>query len=62
MDFLFGALFIWFAYSQLKHYRDPARASRSDIRTMALIIMIYAGGYGAYNIWLAFGGAPWSGI
>lgn len=62
MDFLFGAIFIWFAHSQYKHYKNPAEASRQDISRMALIIMAYAGIYGGYRLWLAFGGAPWGGF
>lgn len=62
MNFLFGALFLYGAYSFSKHYQRPAEASRRDIKIMALIIMIYTGGYGAYLIWLAFGGAPWGGF
>lgn len=62
MDFLFGALFIYAAWHFSRHYRNPARASRSDIRMMSLIIMFYSGVYGAYNIWLAFGGAPFGGF
>ena len=55
IDFIFGALLIWCASSFHKHYKMPARASRSNIRTMALIIMVYAGGYGVYHILLSFG-------
>ena len=62
IDFIFGAVFIWFAHSQLKHYQRPAEASRGDIRNMALIIMLYGGIYGGYRIWLGFGGAPWAGL
>ena len=62
MDFLFGAAFVYTAFYFSKHYRNPAKASRSDIRTMSLLIMIYAGVYGAYRIWLAFGGAPFGGF
>lgn len=62
MNFLFGALCIYAAYSFSKHWRRPAETSRQNIKIMSLIIMIYAGGYGAYTIWLALGGAPWGGV
>lgn len=62
MDLLFGALFLYAAYYFRRHYQSPAEASRQDIRRMALIIMIYSGVYGAYNIWLGFGGAPFGGF
>lgn len=62
IDFIFGAIFIWFAYSQLRHYKEPARASRQNIKTMAVIIMAYAGIYGGYRIWLGFGGATFGGF
>lgn len=58
MDFLFGAAFVYTAFYFSKHYRNPAKASRSDIRMMSLLIMIYAGFRGAQNLWVAFGGAP----
>lgn len=62
MDLVFGTLLIYGAWTFLKHFRQPAKASRGDIKIMALIIIIYAGGYGAYNIWLGFGGAPFGGL
>lgn len=62
MNFLFGALFLYTAWYFSRHYKKPAEASRQNIKIMALIIMIYAGGYGAYLVWLAFGGTPWGGL
>lgn len=62
IDFIIGALFLWFAYSQYKHYNRPAEASRQNIRMMALVIMIYSGIYGGYQIWQVFGGAPFGGF
>ena len=62
MNFLFGALFLYAAWSFRKHYQRPAEASRRDIRMMAMIIMIYCGIAGAYKIWLAFGGAAFGGF
>lgn len=62
IDFIFGAAFLWFAYSRYKHYKRPAEVSRSDIRTNALVIMAYSGIYGGYQIWQVFGGAPFGGF
>ncbi len=62
MDLLFGAAFLYTAWFFRKHYKEPARASRRDIRMMSLIIMGYAGVYGAYRIWLGFGGAEFNGL
>lgn len=62
MNLLFGALFIYTAWYFSRHYKKPAEASRSDIRTMALIIMLYSGLYGGHKIWVALGGVPFGGF
>lgn len=62
MDFIFGAIFIYAGSRFVKHYKKPASASRADIRMMAIIIMVYTFGYGAYRVYLGFGGTPWAGI
>ena len=62
MDFLYGTLLLYFAWTFLKHFQRPAEASQRDIRMMSMIIMVYTGGYGTYRMWLAFGGAPFGGF
>jgi hypothetical protein len=62
IDFLFGALFIYAGTRFVKHYKTPAKASRADIKMMAILIMVYTFGYGAYRVYLAFGGTPWAGM
>ncbi len=62
MNFLWGAIFIYAGSRFYKHYKKPYESSRADIRMMAIIIMIYTIGYGAYQVYLGFGGTPWEGF
>ena len=62
MNFLFGGLFIYAATRFYRHYKKPYESSRADIRMMAILIMVYCGGYGGYQVYLGFGGTPWAGF
>ena len=62
MDFIFGAIFIYAGTRFYKHYKRPTGASRADIRMMAIIIMLYTFGYGAYRLYLGFGGEAITGF
>lgn len=55
MDFLFGGLFIYSAYFHYKYFKSPERTGRSEIKRMALTIMIATGIYGGYLIFKAMG-------
>lgn len=55
MNFLFGAAFIYSAYFHYKYFKSPEKTGRSEIKRMALIIMIATGCYGGYLISKALG-------
>lgn len=57
MNTIFGLLCLYGAYVHYPYYKNPAAVSREKIKMMALIIMIFSGGYGAFILYGVLRGA-----